>query len=385
MAQRNFLLQFLSLAALSGTTLGMSKLITTLYALELGASTAQIGLISAAEALGMVLLTLPAGLLIDRLGSRRLYLLASFLPAALHLAILLWSNWLWLAGLRMLVGTCVPFRSVAMNTLFLQRLPELGLNKAGWFRGALMIGMLLAGPWLGGKLYEYFGFLAFACVALSFAGMAFWGSGFWRQEQNQKEKSRSRSNLRQLLTEPALRNCCLIESLSSATGSLFATFSLVLCIEQLHWSQSQAVALVTTQGLITVLSLFILGPRLSSLKAHHAYLFALASACMALWLFGWAESFYGLALAALLLSLASTSVHLSNVGRLTKLTLEKGGVSGLFSLSQTMGMLGGSLIGGLLSHWLELRQLFPAWSLLLLAVAGAITLIEWRSNKRRLT
>lgn len=375
-----FLLPFLSLATLSGATLGMAKLITTLYALELGASAAQIGLIGAAEALGMVLLTLPAGLLIDRFGSRRLYLLASLLPVLLHLAILAWANWLWLAALRLLVGTCVPFRSVAMSGLFLQRLPELGMSKAGWFRGALMVGLLLLGPWLGNWLYSHFGALAFVWVALSFAGMGLWGLRFWRQEAAVVSTSRRSGGLAVLLGEPALRHCCLIEWLASATGSLFATFALVLCLEQLHWSQSEAVALLTTQGLVTVLALFGLGRLLAGLAPRTIYLLALPAGCLALWLMGRLDSFAGLLLAAVLLSLAASAVHLANVGRLSRLPLDKGGVSGLFSLAQTLGMLGGSLLGAGLSHWLELRQLFPAWALLLLAGAALIAWSEWRAR-----
>lgn len=121
MGSRGFLLQFLSLAALSGTTLGMSKLITTFYALGLGASAAQIGYISAAEALGMVVLTLPAGLLIDRLGSKKLYLFASLLPAALHLTILCWSSWLWLAAMRFLIGGDERFVSATTATTRLEQ------------------------------------------------------------------------------------------------------------------------------------------------------------------------------------------------------------------------------------------------------------------------
>lgn len=373
-----FLLPFLSLATLSGATLGMAKLITTLYALDMGASAAQIGLIGAAEALGMVLLTLPAGLLIDRFGSRRLYLLASLLPVLLHLAILAWAHWLWLAALRLLVGTCVPFRSVAMSGLFLQRLPELGMSRAGWFRGSLMIGLLLLGPWLGNWLYVHFGALAFVWVAVSFAGMGVWGLRFWQQEAAVITPRRRAPGLRVLLAEPVLGNCCLIEWLSSATGSLFATFALVLCLEQLHWSQSEAVALVTTQGLVTVLALFGLGRLLGGLAPRSIYLLALPTACLALWLMGRLESFGGLLLAAVLLSLSGAAAHLANLGRLSRLALDKGGVSGLFSLAQTLGMLCGSLLGGGLSHWLELRQLFPAWTLVLLAGAGLIAWQQWR-------
>lgn len=385
MSTKGFLPQFLSLAVLSGATLGMSKLVTTLYAMELGASSSQIGLIHAAEALGMVLLTLPAGVLIDRLGSGRLYWLASLLPAALHVAILCWSNWLWLLALRLLVGVCVPFRSVAMSTLFLQRLPALGLDKAGWFRAALMAGMLWVGPWAGAGLYQHAGSPAMLAVALSFVAMALWGGHLWRQQapapstdEQTCQPRRPLAALRGVWRHATVRSCCLAEWLSSTTGSLVATFSLVLCVEQLHWTPTQAVQLITGQGVVTVLFLFGLSRNVRKLAAPRVYGLALLAGCTALCLLGTASTFASLAAAMLLLSAAGASVHLANLGRLSAVTLDKGGVSGVFSLSQTLGMLCGSLYGGLLAGWLTLRQLFPVSAAVLLAAAGLLWLAARR-------
>lgn len=392
---KGFLPQFLSLAILSGATLGMSKLVTTLYAMELGASSSQIGLIHAAEALGMVLLTLPAGVLIDRLGSGRLYWLASLLPAALHVAILCWSNWLWLLALRLLVGVCVPFRSVAMSTLFLQRLPTLGLDKAGWFRAALMAGMLWVGPWLGAGLYQHIGSPAMLAVALCFVAMALWGGHLWRQQQDQEPEQapaaedqpsqprRPLAALRAVWRHATVRSCCLAEWLSSSTGSLVATFSLVLCVEQLHWTPTEAVQLITGQGLVTVLFLFGLSRHVRNIAAPRVYGLALLAACSALCLLGTASTFASLASAMLLLSAAGSSVHLANLGRLSAVTLDKGGVSGVFSLSQTLGMLCGSLYGGLLAGWLTLRQLFPVSAAMLLATAALVWLATRRSARSK--
>lgn len=374
MTSRSFLPQFLSLAVLSGATLGMSRLVTTLFAMDLGASSSQIGLINAAEALGMVLLTLPAGVLIDRLGSRRLYWLASLLPAALHLAMLAWSNWLWLLVLRFLVGICVPFRSVAMSTLFLQRLPALGFDKAGWFRAALMLGILWVGPWLGAWLYQQAAAPAVAAVAFCFVAMAAWGARLWQLEAAGAAAGGQRAlpALAATWRHGVVRGCCLAEWLSSATASLVATFSLVLCVEQLHWTPIEAVRLVTAQGVVTVLFLFGLSRQVRDLGPSRVYALALAAACTALVLLGTVDSFAGLATAMLLLSAAGSSVHLANLGRLAAVGLDKGGISSLFSLAQTLGMLCGGLYGGALAYGLTLRQLFPVSAAVLLAAAGAL-------------
>ena len=147
-----FLLNFMLLAAFSGATIGMAKIVTTLYAISIGANAMQIGIISAMEALGMVILTLPAGFVIARFGARRVYFLASLGPMLLNLAIPLFGGWLWLAFARLLIGLCIPFRIVAMNSAFLRQLKRIGNDKAGWYRGSLTLGMGLLGPLLGNWL-----------------------------------------------------------------------------------------------------------------------------------------------------------------------------------------------------------------------------------------
>lgn len=380
---RGFLRHFLFLAVVSGSTLGMAKIVTTLYALELGANTAQIGLISAMESLGMVFLTLPAGFLIARFGSRRVYLLASLGPALFNLAILLVPGWGWLAAMRLLVGTCVPFRVVAMNTLFLQQLPSLGLKRAGWFRGSVMIGLGLLGPWLGALLYGAAGFAgAFVVIALCFTGMALYGAGFWQESHVAPVSGSLREQLRGLLGQRSLTDSCLIECASSATSSVFATFVLVLCIEELHWAQYEAVALVSAQGVVSVLALFGLGSLISRWGYRRVYPAALVIALLALGLLGWARQFAVLLLAALLLSLAGAAIHLANVSRLARLQPDKSRVSGLFNLAQTLGMLLGAVLGGLLSHWVGLQLLFPLWGLALTVGLGGLAWVRRASAAR---
>ena len=111
-SRTSFLLNFMLLAAFSGATIGMAKIVTTLYALHLGANSMQVGIISAMESLGMIVLTLPAGFVIARYGARRVYFLASVGPMLLNLAIPMFGHWLWLAVARLLIGLCIPFRIV---------------------------------------------------------------------------------------------------------------------------------------------------------------------------------------------------------------------------------------------------------------------------------
>ena len=126
----------------------------------------------------MVLLTLPAGFVIARVGARRVYFLASLGPLLLNLAIPLFAHWTWLAVARLLIGLCIPFRIVAMNSAFLRQLRHIGRDKAGWYRGALTLGMGLLGPLLGNALSGGSFTLGFVVIGLCFGSMAVYSLGF---------------------------------------------------------------------------------------------------------------------------------------------------------------------------------------------------------------
>jgi MFS family permease len=61
------------LSVVSGLAIGMGRIVPTVYVIDLGAGAAEIGAIGAAEALGKMIVTLPAGFLIYRFGARRVY------------------------------------------------------------------------------------------------------------------------------------------------------------------------------------------------------------------------------------------------------------------------------------------------------------------------
>lgn len=373
-----FLANFMLLAAFSGATIGMAKIITTLYAIEIGANSLQLGIISAMESLGMVLLTLPAGFVIARFGARRVYFLASLGPMLLNLAIPLFGGWIWLAMARLLIGLCIPFRIVAMNSAFLRQLKRIGNDKAGWYRGSLTLGMGLLGPLLGNWLSGSTGFtLGFVVIGLCFGLMAVYSLGFWEAEQVEPsslevgaESGSMFSQVLAMLQNLEIAESCLIEMLSGATGALFGTFIILLAMDVAGLSQSQAVSLVMVQGLAAVLGLFGLGYLVERIGRRFAYIAGLSAAVLGLLLLGRAHGYALLAIGGVLLSTAASLVHLVNMAQLGEHAADKSKISGLFNLAGMLGSFSGALLGGVISQLVGLSNLFFAWIPLLLLVAG---------------
>ncbi len=369
-----FLLNFMLLAAFSGATIGMAKIVTTLYALHLGANSMQVGIISAMESLGMIFLTLPAGFVIARYGARRVYFLASVGPMLLNLAIPLFGHWLWLAVARLLIGLCIPFRIVSMNSAFLQQLRHIGSSKAGWYRGALTVGMGLIGPLLGNWLSSSTSFtFGFVVIGLAFGAMAGYSLGFWSDapeaELTQGPALGMLGDIKAMVANVEIAASCLIELVGSATGSLFGTFIILLAMDVAKLTQTQAVSLVMVQGLASVVALFSLGYVLQRIGRPAAYGISLTAALAALVLVGVATNYWLLALGGVLLSTGTALIHLVNMTQMSEHAMDKSKISGLFNLASMVGGFSGAILGGVLSHYVGLANLFLCWIPVVLVMA----------------
>ncbi len=127
----SFIQKFMVLAVVSGGSIALGRIATQLFAIHLGATPLQIGLIMALEQAAMVMMALPAGFLISKLGVRASYFTASLGPMLVYAVMPFAMTWQWLAVARGLIGICIPFRIVSMNTSFLRELPRIGPDKAG--------------------------------------------------------------------------------------------------------------------------------------------------------------------------------------------------------------------------------------------------------------
>ncbi|MGE4316037.1 MFS transporter [Acinetobacter sp.] len=372
-----FMSSFVLLTIIAGLGVGVARVLISLYAVHLNASELQLGLISAAQNIGILLMALPIGVLVQRLGSLKVFSIGSVVGAVLYFLTPLQANAWYLMILTALVSCFLPMRFVSINTVFLSNLKRLGPAKAGWFRGSHMMGFFLIAPALSVLLIEHFGYSgSFYCVALLFLGTLFFAP-FCFQKVHQHTQSTPSFQWRDVVaplvllkTHAPLRVICALEFLSSVANNYFGFFIVVIAIQSFALPESMAVMLLTTQGIIFVGSLFTLGGLAELVGYQKFYLIGLGLISSALLILALTPVTLWMWPASLMLGLGLGMLHIANfmsfakVGEQTAMAK----ISPILALVGPTGGLFGGFLGAALGASVGLQNLFFPIGLAFLAL-----------------
>lgn len=275
-------------------------------------------------------------------------------------------RWEWVAFVMFLVGLCISLRIVAMSTVFLVRLPEIGQGKAGWYKGTLTLGIQFLGPLTGNYLIAHLGLKAgFFVSALMFAILAVLGWQVLPSTTGNKKPASGTVHAgtwRELLQLPAVRTTYLFEILGSFTVSSVGVFSILLAIRVLHWPQAHSVWLMAVQGLSFVIVLLFFGNGV--LKSRHRdryYGAGHAAIMLALLLLSLLPYSITYLLASVLLGLGMGINNLVNTDRIAHAPVDKAKVSAHLTLFGMAAGTIGALAAGRLADTIGLRQVFLIW------------------------
>ncbi len=202
-----------------------------LFARNVGASTVQVGMINAGFMLSAALLSLPLGLMSDRLGRKRLILAGMAVSCLTSVLLLVATTPLHIGLIYLFSGAGLACFSPAMMSHVGDTVPARFLGRAyGWYTSALYLGMAL-GPGLGGAIATSgFGF-AFAASALVIAAGIVAGALRVASPPPVHAAARAAGSLRadfpELLRNPPVLACWLATFFSTyAWGALFSFFPL---------------------------------------------------------------------------------------------------------------------------------------------------------------
>jgi MFS family permease len=203
--------------------------VVPLFALSLGAGTVEVGFINAAFLLMAGLLSLPLGILSDRLGRKRLASFGLLVLSATSFLLYFSTSPMQMVWIYLLFGVGLAAFGPTMMSLVADISPSTHLGRSyGWYTTALYTSMSL-GPAIGGFVAEEWGYLRVFLYSGILIFLMFWVVLLYlpraRQilESKTKEKRDSTTALELLKNRPLLG--CWLVTMGGCFGlGMFITF-----------------------------------------------------------------------------------------------------------------------------------------------------------------
>jgi MFS family permease len=363
--ENDLITRFMIINICTGIWVGMVNFIIPVFALSLGASPVEIGLVRGLSGLGDLLLVLPAGLMIDYFGSRKIYIASCMAGGILTMLLALaWTPWV-LIAMMIVYGMARSIRTTSLNASFFQHMNTIGARKSGWYKGSMTLGAQFLGSLVGGVM----------AVAVSFAGYFVAASVFllapiFLAFGQKKDHSfmlpatgkkpglnGSVDGYRRLLRDRTLLVATTTECLNTAFALTFSTFLTVMVITSLGLGVTMAALLISLRGIANILVVFF-GGRLLELNYNHLYVVSFVMSAAGLLVLGTATDAWLLMLASVILGLFSGVMTLVTFTQVGNTDGEKGKISGIFSFGQKAGMVAGPVLGGIAGSFIGLQAIF---------------------------
>lgn len=350
------------LSLLSGTANGTARVLFPLYASALQADPTQVGLVGGMQSVGLLLLSLPIGSLLEWVDSRVLFSIGSIGTAITYALLLPGASSPWeLIGCVTLVGLLNPFRMVTTQTELLHLLHTLGHHRTGWNRAAHTTGMFFAGPMLGAACLAALGFGgSFRASALPLLIAAILGNRTLSFRPAQPPpavrapllSARLREILHEIASRADLRRSLSIEFAGQAAMTYFNVFVVLIGTHRFGLSTQAAAALISVQGFCYVGSLAMLGGILGPLRESTRYALSAAVLLVAEGALMAPAGAWMLVCGAAMFGIGLGIQQLTSLTRFAALTHElgRGRVGGMFTLSGPAGSLAGATCGGALAQ-----------------------------------
>lgn len=383
------LLGFVSINLFTGITVGIFQMVIPLFALSLNASNAELGLIRGGMGLGMFLTVIPAGFLVDHFGSKRLYLAGSISCTLVIVGVCLAATPLVLIVLMSMYGFFRSLSLIATNAAFFRSLGIIGMEKAAWINGSLLLGAVAIGPLLGGLLTRYIDYSAiFLMVLLLYpipiliVFFRYRETPVKSEESNEKGKFVSQMEaFKELLFDKSIRYTLLAESLMGACSATFSVLMIVIIIKTLKLSSILASVVLTLNGCSAILVVFTAGSLVKLFSPARLYLTSFIIASLGLFVLSLPSNLPLILLSSIILGIGLGLTQLVNYARIGSLRGEKGKASGLLLAAGGTGFTTGPLLAGWLSHYISVGQVFAAFIPLFLLLGLSIIVSELREKQ----
>ena len=386
-ARHGLITSYLILNVVTGTVAGALQLAVPLYALTLNAATAEIGLIRGISGIGMLVLVIPAGFLVDHYGSKRLFLIGGIIGTAATFALSYTHTSGAIALVMGLAGLFASLKMTALNSSFFSNLQSMGIEKAGWFKGSMSIGLTFLGPLAGGYLahvisYDVLFKLLAAATLIPISLVVFFHKDPARHPTVSLSDAvrRQLTDFGELIRRRELYLPLLTESLTTSFFATFSAFIVVLTVQSLHLSATAASVLLSVEGGLFIVTVFVAGPLILRCTVLQLYLMSATIVIAGIIALVLAGSFAALVAATVVLGIGLGLANLIVSSGIGQMRGDKGKVVGLFAAAVGVGISVGPMLGGVIGTWLGTRSIFLAFIPLFLALP-LVTYLQQQRNR----
>jgi len=354
-----------------------------LFAEHLGASPGLVGFVVGASTLTGVCLKLPAGVLSDRLGRRRLMWAGVTVFAVAPIGYVFVTQVWQLILLRFLHGLATAIFTPVTLAVVADLYPAQRGETIGWYSALRQSGTLL-GRTGGGALIDAFGFQAvftvcgaIGLVILGVFGVSSAGNEHAAVSEDRLAWPRLRAGLIEILRHPLIIASSLMQGLQMmADGALMAFLPLYGLSAGL--TATQVGVLFGLQGVVSILTRPAMG-RLSDRAGRPPLIIGGLVACAAAFvLLPMTATFLAMAVPALLFGIGSAVVASSTSAYVADLSggRSMGATMGVFGMWMDIGHASGPLAAGLLIAAIGYRMTFVAIAGALLAGLALFAVLE---------
>ena len=364
--------------AIFSSTISKSPVLP-LFAAHLGADPSAVGMVAAVSALTGVLFSIPAGLMADRFGRRRMLIFSSLVFSTVPFLYLFVEQIWQLALVRFLhgFGTAIflPVGMAFVSDLFVKQRGE----KMGWFSTATLLGRFCA-PVVGGAILSavtLLGDMRFEAVYVLCGAMglvALWMTLRMPVVKEHPTDSRTWSGIRKaFLTVLSSRTIIITSIVEAAILFAYGTFEtfVPLSAQKAGISTTAIGIMLSAQVLALALTKPVMG-RFSDRHGRKPQIFyGTVMGALCIGSFGLAPSFETMFAASILLGLclsivtSATSALIADASRCE----ERGSAMGVLGSIMDIGHTTGPLVAGIVASYFGFSYAFIAPGGLLLAIA----------------
>ncbi len=365
--------------------MGMVNFILPIYALSLNASSTQIGLIKGIAGIGDLLVVLPAGFMVDYLGSKKMYSVSAVMGSSIIVLISYVSNIELLLLIMVFFGMARSLRTTSLNADFFKHANLIGIKKGGWFKGSMSVGGALIGPILGGLAIVALSFKNYFALAGVFLLAPFLvilvrtnGGNNLPVKQKNFRLADASNHYKALAKNRFLVSATIIESINGAFFITFSTFIVVLVIKDLSLSPDVAAMLIALKGGATICVVFFCGQLLRKNNTK-LYLVSFIVTILSLLVLGTSRDILQLGIASVVLGLSSGLITLITFTQVANIDGEKGKIAGIFSFGFAMGSILGPTLGGMIGDFFSIQAIFLSF-IPLFVIMAFYTFMDDRKN-----